>query len=367
MRNLKSAILFAATAVGSVTSAFAGAGILTTVVTPLSAPAVVTYSKSATASEPALVTWVGYMVTIANGGGNTINNIRFTGATSITDTAEKAAFSSAEGANCTTTNADQTAIDCSIGQLTAGASYPTFVVFFKAPVKVVQDPPVADVNGQDFVRFRGTTYYAEGTGGVTSPPQNSTTTWDTLDAVALGTDNPLVVKSALPKGGGFFFTGAGAVSNKDDRFTTSVNAPASGNYSTAKIEESSCGPGPNFFYVCWQSNLAIKASDGTATSFAPSYLTIVLRQDALNIRPGTKIGSIKIDYLPDWDGVTLPPPPSVDVGDCAGLTMPSDGVPCIAKRVYYKNSSVPGWTPALDGDFEWQILNRKNGTYKFPS
>jgi hypothetical protein len=53
------------------------------------------------------------------------------------------------------------------------------------------------------------------------------------------------------------------------------------------------------------------------------------------------------------------------VGDCASPTTPrADDVPCIAKRTFYKNSRTPGWTPELDGDFEWWLLNLKNGSYK---
>jgi hypothetical protein len=77
--------------------------------------------------------------------------------------------------------------------------------------------------------------------------------------------------------------------------------------------------------------------------------------DALNIKPGTKIGSVIVYYEGN------------PIGDCGSPTSPiadPAGTPCIAKRIYYKNRSVPGWTTDLDGDFEWQILNLKNGGYK---
>ena len=73
----------------------AGAGQVTTVVTPLSPN--VSYGIAATLTTPALKTWVGYRVEIANAGGNTINAIRFTGSTLVTDGAEQALFSSVEG------------------------------------------------------------------------------------------------------------------------------------------------------------------------------------------------------------------------------------------------------------------------------
>src|SRR5580765_7415888 len=112
--------------------AVAGAGLVTTAVTPLSGN--VTYSIPATTNP--LVTYIGYTVAIANGGGNTVNNIVFTAQTAVTNTAEAATFSSADGATCATTNAAKTAISCSIGQLKAGKAFPTFAVFFLAPAKV---------------------------------------------------------------------------------------------------------------------------------------------------------------------------------------------------------------------------------------
>ena len=32
--------------------------------------------------------------------------------------------------------------------------------------------------------------------------------------------------------------------------------------------------------------------------------------------------------------------------------------------VDYKNKKVPGWTPELDGDFEWTLINTENGFIK---
>ena len=69
-------------------SALAGAGQLTVSVVPLTTA--VTYSALASASppRPALTTYVGYVVSVSNTGGNTINKIRFTGAARPTDTDE---------------------------------------------------------------------------------------------------------------------------------------------------------------------------------------------------------------------------------------------------------------------------------------
>ncbi len=335
------------------TTAQAGAGVLTTVVTPLS-PAV-TYSILATTSpaRPALDTYIGYAVSIANAGGNTINNISFTGSTLVTDLDEKAVFSSAEGANCTVA-AGGTSINCAIGQLKAGTSFPTFAVFFKAPVKDTASPlPDGDpalCGTTDCVSFSGITYYAETTGGATSPVDNSVAEW-TTGAVTLGTFNPTLVKSAVQKSGGSLFTGSGGITSSADPFATSVIVPASTTFTTAEILETpdaiNC---TNNFSACFRSDITIPGT------FSP-YLTIVLRQDASTILKGTKIDSVLIQYTG--------PSGAVFVGDCASPTTPrTDGIPCIAKRTFYRNKSVPGWTLDLDGDFEWTLLNLKNGSYK---
>lgn len=320
----------------------AGAGTLTTVVTPLS-PAV-TYSSPAASGVPALDTYVGYTVSVVNVGGNTINNVRFTGTARATDTDELVSFSSAEGRSCT---ASGTSIECAIGQLKAGEAAPVFAVFFKAPVRDSVSPLP---DGSDQVLFSGTTWYAEGTGGATSVPQNSTTDW-TAGSVTLGTFNPTLVKSAVQRSGGKLFTGSGGISNGADPFATTVTVPAGANFTTAEISESpdSVGCGNNF-NACFRSDITIPGS------FSP-YLTIVLRQDVSTILKGTKIESVLIEYTGNA-GTQL-------VGLCANATTPrSDGVPCIANRVYYKNSRTPGWTPALDGDFEWTLINLGNGSYK---
>ena len=327
------------------TPAFAGAGLLTTVVTPLSTN--VTYSDNSNG----LKTYIGYTVTIANdpSNTNTINNIRFTATAAAIDGAEKPTYLSADGATCTVTSADQTSISCAIGQLRAGQTYPTFAVFFKAPAKVTNG--VADGAGQDTVAFSGITYYAEGTGGVQSPPQNSTGAWAASGTVTLGTTNPTLVRSVIPKNSNVLvFTGDGAVTTGANPFATAVNVPPVATYTTADIALSPIAdPNCTNFTTCYLSQITIPGT------FSP-YLTIVLRMDALNIKKGAHIESVVIYY----DGV--------QVGDCASPTTPvggaAAGTPCIAKRTYYRNKSVPGWTAELDGDFEWQILNLKNGGYK---
>lgn len=360
MKYLKMA--FASATIGCMTSAFAGAGILTTTVTALQDR--VTYSKPASSKSPALATYIGYTVSVKNEGGNTINNIRFTGTASSTDMAELAVFSSAEGASCVTTNAAKTAIECSIGQLTAGSPGASFAVFFLAPEDAVPGVPPAPT--PTTVAFAGSTFYAEGTGGINSVPDNSIRSWST-GSVALGTPDPVQIRSSVTKLGGDLFTGDGAVTTSADKFSTRVNIPGGASYTTAEIIESVQAGVCTFLFVCDQVRLTIPVPAG-ATVFSP-YLTVVLREDASNIRSGTKIGSILLEYLPDENANGTPylggP---VLVGECASGPLPPSPTaqepfykPCIAKRTYYKNRGVPGWTTDLDGDFEWTLVSFKNG------
>jgi hypothetical protein len=384
-------LLFVAAMFGVVSSAFGGAEVITTVVTPLSSD--VTYSTDATVSppRPALVSSVGYTVSIANAGRNTINHVRFTGTTSVTDPDEKATFISADGASCTA-SADLTSIECEIGKLRSGESFPTFAVFFKAPVKVTNNG-VADRVGKDRVTFSGITYYAEGEHGPKSKPQNSTTLWSAA-AVTLLTSNPTFFKSAMPKSGGSFFTGDGAITTSTDPFAVAVTVPQAPTYSTVELRESDVSenrnctsPSPNHnhnnhnnhnnhsnhspshnqspgrFFNCYRA--AITIPNVVFGSTSGNYLTIVLGVHQSNIKPGAKIGDVLIQYRDNADTHTYNADTNTyNVGLCASPTTPrADGIPCIAKAVHYKNKWVPGWTLELNGSFEFTLLNLKNGSF----
>jgi hypothetical protein len=364
MHSLKSAVLIAAAMFGVATSAFAGAGIINTNVAALADGATVTYSRTAAS----LVTYLGYSVSIANGGGNTVNNIvvRFFPNAPISDKGERATFSSAQGANCQP-NAQFGTIDCTIGQLTADAAFPTFQLFFQAP-----NQSSSNLTGTSLVSFAGQTLYAEQLGGYPqSPPPNSVSGWNATGIVNLGTTNPINVKSVVPKTKEvYLYTGDVAGPKQGNPFTTAVTVPDSvvypingpTTYTTAEISLTfDSNPASCFNFIeCGISTITIPGT------FSP-YLAIVLRMDATNIKPGTKINNVLVNYVGDL-GVTPPPGgwPYI-VQDCGSTTTPrNDGLPCIAKRTYYKNRSVSGWTQDLDGDFEWQILNIWNGRYGTP-
>jgi len=338
-------------------SALAGAGTVNTAVTSLQENT--TYSSGG--SKP-LTTYVAYTVTISNDGGNTVNNIYFTARTSVTDAAEKAIFSSADGASCVTTNADKTAIQCTIGnrQLKAGQATPVVALFFLAPTKVTNG--TADDEGTDKVSLTGQTLYAETTGGPTSPPQNSVKDWVPPADVVLGTNNPTLVRSAVPKTGATLFTGDGAAATggaNGDKWTSTVVIPATATYTIAEIEE--LPPGLPLASNLLDSNTTKLTIPG---SFAK--LVITLRRDVSTIANGAKISSAIIYYTepahPDsrinYTGLGFVVPP------CSDTTygpLPQPGIPCISGRTEYtkKNAPTADWV----GDWEFQIQASDNGRY----
>jgi len=329
----------------------AAAGQIETTVTPLSAN--VTYSTT-TGRAPATF-YVGYTVTLKNISGNTINNVYFEGATTVTDGQEVAAFNSADGMTCSvetpTTPGNSVTVLCPLGQFKAGDVKGPFAVFFTSPVKDTVSPTA---DGSDFVSFSGNAVTAEGYNGGGSP-NNSRDPWTALDVV-LGTSSPVKIKSAIPKSGGTFFTGDDAVTLPTDKIATKVTVPPLTTYTTAVIEETTlqadCATSPNFL-SCFSSELTIPGS------FAP-YLTIIIRQDASNIRKGVSINSVIISY--QYKDAFGNPQTYSPVGPCASPTTPlAGGLPCIADRQVYRKNYKPDTD--LSGDFEWTIINTKNGRF----
>lgn len=332
--------------------AFAGAGLVTTTVTPLQTN--VSYSVAATGSAPALQTYIGYLVTVANAAGNTntINNLRFTGTAAATDPAETVSYVSTEGWPCVAGSGGQS-VECAIGQLRAGQSV-SFAIFFKAPQKVVNT--VADGVDEDKVSFSGVTYYAEGLGGLdNSVPQNSTSPF-TAPWVTLGTNSPTLVKSAVQKAGGQLYTGSGAAATATDTWTTTVSVPATAAYTTAEIAESSV-PLP------LAPNLLDQSSTDLTIPGSFAKLVILLRRDASTIVKGAKIASARLLYSNPTTpaaGVTYP----YEVLACTDTTygpLPQPGIPCIARRTEYTKKTAP--TPDWEGDWEFEVWALDNGRY----
>lgn len=297
-------------------------------------------------STGTLETLASYRITLTNSStSSSLNTPRLVGTTSVSagNLGAKATFKTVAGAVCTTTN-DGTSIDCTVASLAPGASAP-FTVTFAAPT-----------SGAD-IRLAWQAVFDSG-----APPGNSNgevgstaIILDPIDDNKVATDVPAGFAVTI-------FTGsANAVPSSSDKAATKVAVPATAVATTATItEEETFLVNCTNFKTCFQSTVSIPGFVGALTP-VPTYLTITLRQDSSNIKNGTRIESVLIDYVDDSSVL------SPAIGDCESPTSPrNDFVPCIAKRVYYKNKRVPGWTPELNGDFEWTILNLKNGSYRFP-
>lgn len=328
-----------------------------------------TYSKPATADpvRPATTNYLGYAVSISNLSDDRLDDVHFVGSTQVTAAGEAAVFASATGATCTP-SADGKSIDCAIGPLGRGQAFPTFTLFFATPVRATSLPAgdAAACTTTDCVSFSGQVVYTERPSYYRSEVESQP--WR-APAVALALPAAGVARSAVPSTGLTLATGDGGVSLGTDLFTTQIVVPAgyvapSGSLPTAEILESPDSVNCSALISCFRSNVTVPGT------FSP-YLTVVLRVDATNIKRGTKIGSVLVSY----EGLVI--------GDCASPTTPrTDGIPCIAKRVAYPvprppkrhdlddrdstdSAKKPRNAPSdLDGDFEWTLINLKNGSYK---
>jgi hypothetical protein len=299
MNRSKSAMVFAAAMLGVVTSALGGvAGSISVTVVPILNPAIATYTDVATGFNGT----VGYQVAIKNVGNNTNNSVRFTAQTYVTDSAELATydFDSAEGVTCTANKGPTAiAVDCPIGTLSSGQSFPTFYVFFKSPVFVSNG--TADGANQDFVTFNHQVFYAEGGNGPKSTPKNGFTTLTAAPSVVLGTPDPTLVRSVVLASGGAFFTGNQGIANAstlDIHATKSVVPPLTV-HTTAEILETAVSgsvtsPCTTNVFTCFTSQITIPGSFDTAP-----YLTTRITQAIQNIRKQTMTVTVPCSHDDD--------------------------------------------------------------------
>lgn len=354
MCNLRIAILLASMSCGVASSAFAGAGTLSATMTRLADN--VTYSIA----SPAMPTYVGFTIGLSNSGGNTINNISFTVKARATDTAETVALFSGLPAGCNPNPSDASEFTCTVGQLQAGQSIASFTVFYKAPVKVLNNQ--YDDPGTDFVDLHLQVVYAERFGGVpSSPPQNSVADFDTATAnsVEIGTNNPTRVKSGVPKNQTVsLYTGTAGIPTSTNKSTMLASIPALGAVTTAdlSIDPASDPSGcltQGHFTQCPTYSVTIP---GTLLP----YLTTTYRIDASNLQmaPNKILNGTLILYT----GGTFVDTP---VGACTNgqpNTGSLEGLPCVLSKQCYKNNAQPA---DLAGDCEWILINTKNGLTKF--
>jgi hypothetical protein len=339
----------------------------TTTVAPISPQ--VTYAKP----TEVLKTFAAFNVgsgpyLLLNNSGNTLNNITITFTATVTDGAETlklfdpATYLAGLPAGCTypTGAAPSVTITCKLRQYKAGDSFPAFTVFYEAPAKVTNG--VADEPNTDSVRLDIRVVYAEGTNGG-NPRPNSVVNVTDGGVVTLGTENPTLVKSAVPLAGSTLFTGVGvttlgAVATTSDPWTTTVIVPSNftaptGTYTVATIDEPPSD-------VPLASDLFTKESTKLTIPGAFASLTILLRRDVSTIAPKANIGSARVYYSANTDGTDL----GIELFACTPAG-PSPGVPCIKSRTEYTKQVVRQrrLSSAWEGDWEFEILALDNGRY----
>ena len=397
MRGIKGGLaggaVFVTALLGVSSGAMAAAGVIVPTVTPLATT--VTYSTDGTGGKAVQTYYVGYTVSFANPGKNTINDVSFRATIKADDPQEVVAFSSTEGAwTCSvqppTTADNSVTVSCPLGTFAKGQTKGPFAIFFVSPVQDTASPLPA---GTDKVHFDGLVVQQEGFNGPNSW-NNSLYTWATAD-VTLGTTTPNNVTTAVLKTGGTVVTNDGLVPSTTAPITTKVAIPPIPSFTTANLLQAPLTPCiSNTFSQCQSSTLTIP---GTF-----DYLTIVLRQDASTFAPPyaiPSIGNVFVRYPDDAGNVTSPVQP------CPSPTTPlPGGIPCIAGTTStvtssntspvctykwvkvcrdhdsYRYSSSSSYdddddcryekvtvcTPVylnLSGYFEWVIINTKNGKY----
>jgi hypothetical protein len=300
-------------------------------------------------------TYLGYSVVLQNAGGSTASNSRYTaeipmGATDVT----VAGTAGTPPPTCTlSANTVPVVLDCPIGQLKSQQSRPAFYVYFR-----LTNP----LDG-NLVQFTGTTFYAEGK-GPNAIPTNSSETWTARTVTLSATEGASAASIVAP------FQAVTLVTNVfDNSFGTKVGVPSSNEHAVAFVTEAIEGTAAagtcsslNLLF-CPKVTLNIKRLTSDA-KFTP-FLDIDMHIDALQIRAGTQVGNLKIDYYADNGALLYTDVQNIpcDV-DAQGKPVAKPIGPClVTPATHYKSKGVKGWTPQLDGDMILRILNQENGTY----
>jgi hypothetical protein len=373
MRSLRTFTVLTSLAVGSLSSAFAGVtGTLSGSVTPLGGATNVTYSIQ---SPKAMDTYVGYRFSLANTGGTaTATNASLTVTATASDPAEAVKLllnaDVVLPAGCTKTS--DSSFTCSVGQLKAGQSFPTFQAFFRAPTKVVNGQfddldPNNDADN-DYVNVNMAWNYAERTN---DQKPNTNSSGSASDAsVLLGTVNPTKVISVVPKSGASLYTGrdgiptSDASDKKQAMLATIPRLAGTTTFAIADLDVSFATDNLNdpdvaclnlgHFNQC--PNFTVSIPNQTFP-VAP-WFTAIYRIDAssLKMAPNKILNSVQIKYIDDSNV-------EHDVPAAPSCTTPrADGVPCVVSAKCYKNNVQP---VELRGDCEWTLINTRNGLTRF--
>jgi hypothetical protein len=350
----------------------------------------VTYSKpkpeAGKGSE--LTTYVGFIVgdpstgiLLTNASGNTINDLTLVLSIRATNPAETFVFHEPDlylPAGCTwSTNAEnEKTVTCKVRQVKAGETVYGFTAFVVAPQKACE---VASSCADGKISTSISLVYAEGQRGPNAVWENSTQELKQDNLVSLGTDNPVNIKSAVPKSGATVFTGNSAVPTPLSQFGQLLKVPAlpaNAPFTVAEIavtfvsadasDGAACLNGGRF-KACPTFTTTIGAKDPTTgafveTKFAPETpVQMTYRIDASTLKmPAAKLlNSVMLTYFGSSGA-------EENVGICPVTGQPrTDGVPCLLKPGFCYKKNETGGDPNLEGDCEWTTISTGNGLLKF--
>ncbi len=315
----------------------------------VSVPEAVTVSQSNSVATP--TTYVAYVVTLSNLSSRQLTTISITGTVGVTGSLTAPVIKSIGLQGCPATPTPTSSCTASTFSRTYDTLAPGAILTFPVIVAVPNYSSATPVGGEAINLSYEATFKNGNTSSSSPSSYGHLTNTKTTPVEALSL---ISMKSVVIKGGGTFFTAENGISTSMAPLTTTVVVPplTEGDFEEVILNREDNGQVCTNFKKCFASNVSIPGT------FSP-YLTVVLRQDASNIKPGTKIESVLIRYTSaDFDRY-------LDL--CGSETSPNEdlkyGLPCIAKRVHYKSNKVLGWTRELDGDFEWILINHKNGRY----
>jgi hypothetical protein len=321
--------------------------------------------------RPGLATYAAYTVSITNTAGNTNNNIRFSGSTSVTGDLAGAAAPYVEtipAAACTSSGAT---VQCNFAQMKAGANN-SFVVIFSTPT--LAKPTQNEINAA--ISFSWSFDYASGNSSGTpssiicngkqipNPPctgSNSTTLITTQSDPILSS-----FQTYIPSAGGTFFTGNGTsalpatvtASGTDLLPTaqTTLKIPKGQNLTTAQATVTVAAGGLTGDTTT--TNTVIYTVPSTGATF-PSFATIELRRDASTIASGAKISRAAVMYSHDDVGTGTALPPCPANGDPRSLAPPV----CLFSKTEFTKKTAP--TPDDVGDWLFVIHADENGKFDY--
>ena len=378
MHCFKSAILFAAATLGAALPAVAqtnGNRLIT----------VTAERQAETTSYTGLgsLNFVSYKVTVANVGGNVVNNVSVratsrvlqSGATDMLPivTAPPAAgdwpaadpvlapFNSSTSPACDGgTGTEANVVNCTVGQLRAAgqaSSSATFVVWFASPTRTAAPPAEEKIN------LQWAASYSDASGG------------QRIDADAGIADLPTSIdpygrltnefKSAVPPGGATLSTGSlngDGLPTLEDPWTTTVVLPgAVSAFQQARGTE-------RFDGILESSDLIDRRIVELVipdTNYFPNKIVITLRRDFSKIRKGSKISNSVIYYTKTiaTEGNDVPlPTDRVEVLFCTSGRV-KESPPCISPGGRTATPARKVVNGKSEGYWQWVIEAFENGRY----